>query len=325
MELFEIKLVGVTAENGWRLLFTIALILLVFLLRYLLRLLVRLFLRGDHNKRPRFWARQGISLFSAVMILLGVLSIWFEDPMRLTTALGLVTAGLAFALQKVVTAVAGYFVILRGNTFSVGDRISMGGVRGDVIALGFIQTTIMEMGQPPSVQQAKPPVWVSSRLFTGRIVTVTNDKIFEEPVFNYTRDFPYLWEEINIPITYQADRVRAEEILLKAARRHAFQVTKMGEAHLRHMQRRYALELEDLEPRVFYRVTDNWLELSLRFVVADHGVREVKDAVSREILAGLDEAGIGVASATFDIVGLPPIRLQGDGPPARSSPMGSQG
>ena len=235
--------------------------------------------------------------------------------MRLTPALGLVTAGLAFALQKVVTAVAGYFVLLRGNTFSVGDRISMGGVRGDVIALGFIQTTIMEMGEPPSAQQAEPSVWITSRQFTGRIVTVTNDKVFDEPVFNYTRDFPYLWEEIRLPITYQADRSLAEEILLDAARKHAFQARSLGEAHLRHMQDRYGLQISDLDPRVFYRLTDNWLELALRFVVAEHGVREIKDAISRDLLTRLDDAGIGIASATFDIVGLPPVRVQLDAPP----------
>ena len=67
------------------------------------------------------------------------------------TALGLVTAGLAFALQKVVTAVAGYFVILRGRTFNVGDRIVMGGVRGDVIALGLRRraSRILSMRQAP--------------------------------------------------------------------------------------------------------------------------------------------------------------------------------
>ena len=91
-----------------------------------------------------------------MVLILGILSIWFNDPTRLATAFGLVSAGLAFALQQVVTSFAGYFVILRGNTFTVGDRISMGGVRGDVMRLGFIQTTIMEMGQPPSVQGGRP-------------------------------------------------------------------------------------------------------------------------------------------------------------------------
>ena len=129
---------------------------------------------------------------TTLVLILGLLSIWFDDSNRLATALGLVTAGLAFALQRVVTAVAGYFVILNGENFSVGDRITMGGVRGGVIGLGLIQTTIMEMGEPPPVQGAEPPVWVRSRQYTGRIVTVSNAKIFDEPVYNYTRDFPYL-------------------------------------------------------------------------------------------------------------------------------------
>ena len=78
--------------------------------------------------------------------------------------------------QRVVTALAGYVVIMRGNTFTVGDRITMGGVRGDVIALTFMQTKVMEMGQPPAVQGADPAVWVRSRQFTGRIVTVTTTR-----------------------------------------------------------------------------------------------------------------------------------------------------
>ena len=68
----------------------------------------------------------------------GLLEIWFDNPNRLATAMGLVTAGMALALQKLTTALAGYFVILCDRIFSVGDRITMGGVRGDVIALSFI-------------------------------------------------------------------------------------------------------------------------------------------------------------------------------------------
>jgi small-conductance mechanosensitive channel len=237
-------------------------------------------------------------------------SIWFDDPTRLTTALGLITAGLAFALQRVVTAFAGYVLILRGKTFNVGDRIVMGGVRGDVIALGFLQTTIMEMGQPPPVQNADPAMWVHSRQYTGRVVTVSNSKIFDEPVYNYTRDFPYIWEEMMLPVTYTADRARAERILLEVAGRHTVPIGEMGEAALIEMERRYFIRRPELTPKVYFRLTDNWLELTIRFIARDHGIRELKDAMSREILVALDEAGIGIASATYDIVGLPPLRIE---------------
>lgn len=313
LTIFGIRLVGVNVENGKKLLLTLALLAVIWLLRYLLRGVLRLVLRGRSNVRARFWARQGINIFTSVITVLGVLGIWFDNPTRLTTALGLVTAGLAFALQKVITAFAGYFVILRGQTFSVGDRITMGGVRGDVIALGFIQTTIMEMGQPPSMQGADPAMWVKSRQYTGRVVTVTNDKIFDEPVYNYTRDFPYLWEEIAIPITYTADRKRAERILMETAQRHTVQISEMSQEALHNMQQRYFVGTADLMPRTYYRITDNWLELTVRFLVKDHGVRDIKDAVSRDILEAFDNAGIGIASATYDVVGFPPIRVVNTG------------
>ena len=73
-----------------------------------------------------------------MVLTLGLISIWFDNGLHAAAAIGLISAGLAFALQKAVTSVAGYFLILRGDIFSVGDRIVMGGVRGDVIALGFL-------------------------------------------------------------------------------------------------------------------------------------------------------------------------------------------
>ena len=154
-----------------------------------------------------------------------------------------------------------------------------------------------------------PPCGSNFRQYTGRLVTVTNGVIFKEPVYNYTREFPYLWEEIVLPVTYDADRDRVEQILLSAARRHA--VVDDPDAHrtLSTLRSRYALADASLNPAVYWRITDNWLELSLRFLVAHRGVREVKDRISRDILTELDVPGVGIASATYDIVGRPPVRL----------------
>ncbi|HYX37103.1 MAG TPA: mechanosensitive ion channel domain-containing protein [Oligoflexus sp.] len=326
LHVFGIKLVGLNADNGGKLLITFIFICLALILAQALRALTRWTLRSHKNVKVEFWTRQGINLILALLLVLGVCSIWFDDPTRLTTAVGLVTAGLAFALQRVVTALAGYIVILRGKTFSVGDRIVMGGVRGDVVALGFIQTSIMEMGQPPSVQTDQPGMWVRSRQFTGRIVTVPNSKIFDEPVYNYTREFDYIWEEMSLPVSYTADRKRAEEILLEAAARHQAPIDELKQEDIKELQRRYyVVNLEDFQPRVFYRMTDNWLELSVRFITDTHGVRGVKDKMAREMLDAMEASGIGVASATFELVGMPPLRLEvdGSGVKSRSQTMAS--
>jgi small-conductance mechanosensitive channel len=311
MELFGIRLIGLNVMTAHKVLLTIGLLVVLWIVRSLaMRILGKVDASGDRASRMAFWARQGTGLAVAAAALIGFISIWFDDPANLTTAVGLVTAGLAFALQRVVTALAGYFVILRGATFTVGDRIVMGGVRGDVVALGFFQTTIMEMGQPPPVQNADPAVWVQSRQFTGRVVTVSNARIFDEAVFNYTRDFPFIWEEMHLPVAYRDDRHRAEQILLGAARNHAIDPDRLDPKTVQRLEHGYRVRREDFAPATYWRLTDNWLEITVRFIAHDHGVRRMKDEMSREVLAGLDAAGIGIASATFEITGLPTVRAK---------------
>ena len=163
----------------------------------------------------------------------------------------------------------------------------MGGVRGDVIKLGFVQTTIMEMGQLEGTSD-DAGAWVRSRQYTGRIVTVSNAKIFLDPVFNYSRDFPFIWEELMVPITFRADAERAEAILLEAA-------ASVGPI--------------DLDAKVFYQITSNWLELTVRFVVGTHAIRPIKDHISRDILKQLKADGITIATTRYDIVGAPRVRV----------------
>ena len=309
IRIFGVTLVGLSTSTGVKLLFTAGLVAIVLGLRALALLLMRRALGGEVADPRRFWSRQALQVLTAVLLILGIVSIWVTPGTNITTAIGLISAGLAFALQQVITSLAAYFVILRGDTFTVGDRITLGGVRGDVVKLGFLKTTIMEMGQPPSVSSTDPAVWVNSRQYTGRLVTVTNGVIFSDPVYNYTREFPYLWEEIVLPITYTDDRTEVERVLLAAAYAHAVVDDPGAEQALAEMRTHYALSDASLNPSVYWRITDNWLELSLRFLVPHRGVREIKDRMTRDILAGLDMAEIGIASATYDIVGLPGLQL----------------
>ncbi|MGI8891519.1 MAG: hypothetical protein ACR2G0_12155 [Chthoniobacterales bacterium] len=112
-----------------------------------------------------------------------------------------------------------------------------------------------------------------------------------------------------IPVAYRDDRARVEKILLDVARRHTVNVTEVGHEALQNMRERYFVNDAEFEPKVYLRITDNWVELTVRFVVNERGVRAVKDTMSREILDGLDKAGIGIASGTYEIVGLPPLQL----------------
>jgi small-conductance mechanosensitive channel len=307
LKLFGVTLIGATTHNLHKLILTVGFIAVAWIFAWILRNILKLFIGTRSGTRFQFWAKQGVSLIVAGILMLGVLSIWFDSPARLASVLGLIGAGIAFALQRVITAVAGYFVILRGKTFNVGDRILMGGVRGDVIGLTFMQTRIMEMGQSPR-EKDDDQSWVRSRQFTGRIVTVTNDKVFDCPVYNYTHEFAYIWDEISIPVHFKQDFAKAERVILDAAEKHAETEEKLGKREVNRVEKRFGIDVGDIAPRVFWRITENWLELTVRFLGPDHGIRNIKDAMTRDIIADFDKAGIAIAAVRQEAVATPERR-----------------
>jgi len=295
LRLFGVTLIGATTQNGHKLVLTIGFIAIAWVIAWALRQILKLFIGTRSGTRFQFWAKQGVSLIVATIMILGIMSIWFDSPSRLASVLGLIGAGIAFALQRVITAVAGYFVILRGKTFNVGDRILMGGVRGDVIGLSFMQTRIMEMGQSPREETDKKS-WVRSRQFTGRIVTVTNDKVFDEPVFNYTHEFAYIWDEVSIPVRYCSDYAAAEKCIHSAAAKHALSREKIGEEEVKRIEERFGIDVGEIDPRVFWRVTEDWLEMTVRFLGPDHGIQNIKDQMTRDIVAGFARDGVKIGA-----------------------------
>jgi len=293
-----------------KILLTLAGLVAVVLAASALRALSGAIFRGGSGDRPRFWMAQVIRIAALALSIIIVVRIWASDTTQLTAAMGWLAAGLMIALQRVVTAFAGYVIILRGRIFTVGDRITMGNVRGDVVALGFMQTTVMEMGQAPGEQSDNPSMWVKARQYTGRLVRVTNDKVFDSPVYNYTRDFPFVWEEITIPIRYQDDYRVVEHLLLDIAQANTKDIIDDARRAFDNMRDKYFVnDTPSVDPRVYVRMTDNWLELSLRFIARDRGTRDLHDTMTRELLAGMRSAGIGVASGTYAIVELPEVKV----------------
>jgi small-conductance mechanosensitive channel len=298
-------------ETEHRVLLTVALLAGVILVSWLLQLLMRVTLRGNEEKRVSFWARQIVRLLGIIAVIIGVIEIWHPDAKSAGGAIGLITAGVAVALQRVITSFAAYLIILRGKIFNVGDRITIGGVRGDVIALDFMQTTVLEIGQTPGEQHDAPSVWITARQYTGRMIRVTNDKIFDSPVYNFTRIFPYLWEEMQLPISYKDNRREAERILLEVGHKHTDEIVREAKPHIEKLVKEFRLATTpEIEPRVYMRLTDNWVNFSLRFLIRIEGGRAIKDRMSRDLIDGLDAAGIGIASGTYEIVGMPKLEVQ---------------
>jgi small-conductance mechanosensitive channel len=261
-------------------------------------LLAPLAARRAGDPLTRYHIRKATRAVVAIVGVVVLAVLWRPFAGQIGVVLGFAAAGIAFAMQEVIGALAGWVNIVSGRVFGVGDRIKMGGAHGDVIDITPLRTKILEIGTPGTVDgPVQDGSWVRGRQYTGRIVAVSNKATFTEPVFNYSAAFEYLWEELSLPVPHDHDWPRAEQIMLEEARR----VSRSDGAQeaMRQMTRRYPVPITEVQPRVFVRATDNWIELTARFVVPLRTARSVKDQLTRRVLARLEEAGIPVASQTL--------------------------
>jgi small-conductance mechanosensitive channel len=188
-----------------------------------------------------------------------------------------------------------------GSFYKTGDRVQLGGIKGDVMDIGVLRTTIMETGQ-----------WVDGDLYNGRIVLVANSFVFKEPVYNYSGDFPFLWDEIKIPIQYGSNYEKTNEILLKIGKEVTGDLSEKSKQKWDFLQNKYRLENAQTEPMVSLVANDNWVEFTLRYVVDYKRRRFTKTELFTKILNTIEATNgdIKFASATFQLVEAPEFKVK---------------
>jgi small-conductance mechanosensitive channel len=252
----------------------------------------------DNNNR---YKAKKFSSFIGYFLTIILLTVIFSDKLgNLTVALGVAGAGIAFALQEVIASFAGWLAIMFGGFYNTGDRVQLGGIKGDVMDIGVLRTTIMETGQ-----------WVDGDLYNGRIVLIANSYVFKEPVFNYSSDFPFLWDEIKIPIQYGSDYDKAKEIILKAGVDVAGDLSIRSKEKWVSLQNKYRLEDAQTEPMVSLVANDNWAEYTLRYVVGYKRRRFTKSELFTKILTEIEKTNgaVKMASATLHLVEAPDFNI----------------
>jgi small-conductance mechanosensitive channel len=168
-------------------------------------------------------------------------------------------------------------------------------VKGDVIDITLLRTKVLEIGS----SRPDEPTWVGGRQSTGRIVSISNKATFEQPTYNYSAFFEFVWEEIRVPVPYRTDWREAERIVLEEAER--VSATVGAREAIQAMAERFPMPAHELDPRVYVSLTDNWIELAARFVIPVRRSRTIHDELSRAIQRRFEESGIPIASSTLDV------------------------
>ncbi|NNF03470.1 MAG: mechanosensitive ion channel family protein [Rhodothermales bacterium] len=216
-----------------------------------------------------------VGLLLAVISLALIWSPGYGDLFQLLTIIG---AGMAIALREVLLAVAGWMRVTLLREYQHGDRIEVNGVRGDVVDVRVMRTTLMEIGG-----------WVDNDQSTGRLVHIPNNWMLEYPVYNYTGTFKFIWNELPIIVTFRSDWRAAREIMLKYANESAEIVEQQARSEIRAMSREYLIHYSILTPFVYVRIQPNGVELTLRYLCEAQKRRGSEHALNLLILDDIRE------------------------------------
>jgi small-conductance mechanosensitive channel len=270
----------------------IGILIIIVLVRFLKRYLFR-YIKDSDN---RYRARKFVTFIGYITGIIVIATIFSDKLSGLPVALGVAGAGIAFALQEVIASVAGWLVVSAGNFYKTGDRIQLGGIMGDVIDIGILRTTLMECRQ-----------WVNGDQYNGRIVRVANSFVFKEPVFNYSGDFHFLWDEIVVPVKYGSDYKLAREIFKRIVTDVTKEYITAARDAWKEMVNKYLVEDATVDPMIFLIANDNWMEFTVRYVVDYKKRRITKDLLFTRILEEIykTDGRVSIASTTLQIVDTP--------------------
>jgi small-conductance mechanosensitive channel len=270
----------------------LVLILIAFFRRYLKKILP--------DTSLRYKSQKGIEILGYLFLLLLSISYFTGSIKDFGLAIGLLTAGITITLQELILSIAGSFYIFFVRVYKPGDRIEINGIKGDVIDVDSIYTTMMEIGE-----------WVSSDNYSGRIVKLSNAFVFRGPVYNYSQDFPFVWDEFNLPIRYGSDIELAKSIVIKIATENLSQYVSESVSDWKQVVEKYYIEDAQVDPTLAITMTDNWVEFNLRYIVDYKKRRSTKHILNELIGKRIQETKgkVLLASATVEIVRIPLVDI----------------
>jgi len=203
--------------------------------------------------------------------------VWFEGIQSLSTILGLVSAGIAVALKDPLINIAGWFFILWQKPFEAGDRIETGETKGDVIDQNLFHFTVLEVGN-----------WVEDEQSTGRVVHIPNGYIFNKQLYNYNKGFNFIWNEIDITVTFESDWKKAKEILINIINEGHQHLSKEAEQGVKKAAKKYMIFYNKLTPAVYTNIESNGIKFTMRYLCKPKQKRNSTHQILEQVLTSFE-------------------------------------
>jgi small-conductance mechanosensitive channel len=232
----------------------------------------------------RYTLRRILLLVAGLLITVIVVSVVFVNWYGALTALGIGSIIVGLAVQTPMKSFIAWIYILVRRPFRVGDRIKIGDATGDVIDVGYLDTTLWEFGGD----------YISGDHPSGRVIRFPNEKVLDEIVWNYSWPlFPYIWNEIKFQVAYQSDLKFVSETMQQIVNEEIGKEMKERVSVYRDLLARTPVdELEVREhPRVIFRVDEmTWIDAIVRYLVSPREAGPIKSRLIPKLLAALNAA-----------------------------------
>jgi len=254
------------------------------------KLAMSILMRG-RDVQVQYRIRKTVAYILYPLAFLVIGRIWFAGFQALSTYLGLLSAGLAIALQSPLVNLAGWAFILWRQPFKVGDRIQLGADRGDVIDQRIFMFSLMEIGN-----------WVDSDQSTGRVIHIPNGKIFNEVLANYSQGFHYIWNEIPVLVTFESDWRKAKQLLSEIIQGHGASLSDSAARKLTEAAKKFMIFYSKLTPVVYTTVKDCGVLLTIRYLCEPRKRRGTEQEIWEDILdifAGHDDIDFAYPTQRF--------------------------
>ncbi len=262
--------IGLAPDTLAHILDTILVVLAYLLLRQLFK---RAWLKRIGDSSKRYHASKTLSWVLGLLAVLVIAKIWLRADISLATYLGILSAGLAIALQDLIANIAGFLFVITRQPFRVGDRIQIGDKAGDVIDIRLFMFSMLEIGN-----------WVDADQSTGRIIHVPNGRLFKEPVTNYTHGFEFIWNELPVTVTFESDWKKAGEILQNVVNEKSEKLDDSMRRQIRELGTKYQVQFRHLSPIVWLKVIDFGVCLTVRYLCSARRRRSSEDVIWKAIL-----------------------------------------
>jgi small-conductance mechanosensitive channel len=276
-------------------------IILIALIFTLIQLFRRFLKKNITETSAKYKSQKSVEIIGYIIIIILSFFYFTGNIKDFTLAIGLFTAGIAFTLQELILSIAGSLFIFIVKVYKPGDRIQINGIKGDVIDVDSMYTTMMEIGQ-----------WVNSDNYSGRIVKLSNAFVFKGPVYNYSQDFPFIWDEFNLPIRYGSDVELAKSIFIKIASNTLSEFTSNSKSQWKDVVNKYYVEDAVVEPTLAISLTDNWIQFNIRYIVDYKKRRYTKHILNSKIMEAIKntEGKVMLASSTIELINIPNTKVE---------------